>query len=66
MNFDELKHQIQNPQAGDVLTLEFGDALAIDTPIIEMHGNNILVYTDEIAGNTEAEKSNLVSQCVAM
>jgi len=50
MNFDELKHQIQNPQAGDVLTLEFGDALAIDTPIIEMHGNNILVYTDESAG----------------
>jgi len=50
MNFDELKHQIQNPQAGDVLTFEFGDALAIDTPIIEMHGNNILVYTDEIAG----------------
>lgn len=50
MNFDELKYQIQNPQAGDVLTLEFGDALAIDTPIIEMHGDNILVYTDEIAG----------------
>ena len=50
MNFDELKHQIQNPQAGDVLTFEFGDALAIDTPIIEMHGANILVYTDEIAG----------------
>ena len=50
MNFDELKHQIQNPQIGDVLTLEFGDALAIDTPIIEMHGDNILVYTDEIAG----------------
>ena len=50
MNFDELKHQIQNPQAGDVLTFEFGDALAIDTPIIEMHGDNILVYTDEIAG----------------
>ena len=50
MNFEELKHQIQNPQVGDVLTLEFGDALAIDTPIIEMHGDNILVYTDEIAG----------------
>ena len=50
MNFDELKHQIQNPQTSDVLTFEFGDALAIDTPIIEMHGNNILVYTDEIAG----------------
>ena len=50
MNFDELKHQIQNPQIGDVLTFEFGDALAIDAPIIEMHGNNILVYTDEIAG----------------
>ena len=50
MNFDELKHQIQNPQAGDVLTFEFGNALAIDTPIIEMHGDNILVYTDEIAG----------------
>jgi hypothetical protein len=50
MNFEELKHQIQNPQAGDVLTLEFGDALAIDTPIIEMHGDNILIYTDEIAG----------------
>ena len=50
MNFDEVKHQIQNPVAGDVLTFEFGDALAIDTPIIEVHGDNILVYTDEIAG----------------
>ena len=50
MNFEELKHQIQNPMPGDVLTFEFGDALAIDTPIIEVHGDNILVYTDEIAG----------------
>jgi hypothetical protein len=42
--------QLQNPIPGDVLTFEFGDALAIDTPIIEVHGDNILVYTDEIAG----------------
>jgi len=50
MNFDEVKYQIQNPAVGDILTFEFGDTLAIDTPIIEVHGNNILVYTDEIAG----------------
>ena len=25
MNFDELKHQIVNPQAGDIFTFEFGD-----------------------------------------
>tara|TARA_E500000318_G_scaffold76461_1_gene71070 strand:- start:144 stop:584 length:441 start_codon:yes stop_codon:yes gene_type:complete len=50
MNFQELKHQIQNPMPGDVLTFEFGDTLAIDTPIIEVHDDNILVYTDEIAG----------------
>ena len=50
MNFDEVKYQIQNPVVGDILTFEFGDALAIDTPIIEVHGDNILVYTDEIAG----------------
>ena len=50
MNFEELKHQIQNPQAGDILTFEFDDALAIDAPIIEVHGDNILVYTDEIGG----------------
>ena len=50
MNFEELKHQIQNPQAGDILTFEFDDALAIDAPIIEVHEDNILVYTDEIGG----------------
>ena len=50
MNFDEVKYQIQNPAVGDVLTFEFDDTLAIDTPIIEVHGNNILVYTDEIGG----------------
>jgi len=50
MNFEELKHQIQNPQSGDILTFEFDDALAIDAPIIEVHGDNILVYTDEIGG----------------
>ena len=36
MNFDEVKYQILNPMPGDVLTFEFGDALAIDTPIIEV------------------------------
>jgi len=51
MNFQELENQIINPQVGDIITLEFGDALAIDTPIIEVQGNNILIYTDEITGN---------------
>ena len=50
MNFDEVKYQIQNPAVGDVLTFEFDDTLAIDTPIIEVHEDNILVYTDEIGG----------------
>ena len=50
MNFDEVKYQILNPMPGDVLTFEFGDALAMDTPIIEVIDDNILVYTDEIAG----------------
>ena len=51
MNFKELENQIINPQVGDIITLEFGDALAIDTPVIEVQGNNILIYTDEITGN---------------
>ena len=51
MNLQELQPQIIDPKAGDILTLEFGDALAIDAPIIEVRGNNILVYTDEITGN---------------
>ena len=65
MNFDEVKYQIQNPVAGDVLTFEFGDALAIDTPIIEVHGDNILVYTDEIGGkllNTLEAEHNQANQ----
>jgi len=50
MNFDELKHQIVNPQAGDIFTFEFGDALSIDAPIVEIDGDNILLYTDEVGG----------------
>jgi len=50
MNFDELKHQIVNPQAGDIFTFEFGDALSIDAPIVEVNGDNILLYTDEVGG----------------
>ena len=50
MNFQELKHQILTPQAGDMFTFEFGDALAIDAPIVEVNGDNILLYTDEVAG----------------
>jgi hypothetical protein len=50
MNFHELEHQLITPQVGDILTFEFGDDLAIDTPIIEVKGENILVYTDEITG----------------
>jgi len=50
MNFQELEHQLITPQVGDILTFEFGDDLAIDTPIIEVKGENILVYTDEITG----------------
>jgi len=50
MNFDELKHQIVNPQAGDIFTFEFGDALSIDAPIVEVDGDNILLYTDEVGG----------------
>ena len=48
MNFHELENQLITPQVGDILTFEFGDDLAIDTPIIEVKGENILIYTDEI------------------
>jgi hypothetical protein len=50
MNFDEFE-QAESPKIGDILTFEFGDDLAIDTPIVEVHGENILVYTDDITGN---------------
>ena len=50
MNFHELENQLITPQVGDILTFEFGDDLAIDTPIIEVKGENILIYTDEITG----------------
>jgi len=51
MNLNDFTQALDQPKAGDVLTFEFGDNLAIDTPIIEVHGNNILVYTDEATGN---------------
>ena len=50
MNFNEFE-QAESPKAGDILTFEFGDDLAIDTPIVEVDGENILVYTDNITGN---------------
>ncbi len=50
MNFNEFE-QAESPKAGDILTFEFGDELAIDTPIVEVDGENILVYTDELTGN---------------
>jgi hypothetical protein len=50
MKLNELDLQLQHPQAGDILTFEFGDDLAIDTPIIEVRGENILIYTDDITG----------------
>jgi hypothetical protein len=50
MNFDEFE-QAESPKIGDILTFEFGDDLAIDTPIVEINGENILVYTDDITGN---------------
>lgn len=50
MNFQELEDQLTNPKVGDILTFEFGDALAIDTPIIEIHNNNILVHIDDVTG----------------
>ena len=50
MNFNEFE-QAESPVAGDILTFEFGDELAIDTPIVEVDGENILVYTDELTGN---------------
>jgi hypothetical protein len=50
MNFNEFE-QAESPKAGDILTFEFGDDLAIDTPIVEVDGENILVYTDDITGN---------------
>ena len=50
MNFNEFE-QAESPKAGDILTFEFGDDLAIDTPIVEVDGENILVYTDELTGN---------------
>ena len=50
MNLNDFTQALDQPKAGDVLTFEFGDALAIDTPIIEVDGENILVYTDEATG----------------
>jgi hypothetical protein len=50
MYFNEFE-QAESPKAGDILTFEFGDDLAIDTPIVEVDGENILVYTDDITGN---------------
>jgi hypothetical protein len=51
MNLKEFDQQFDQPKAGDILTLEFGDALAIETSIIEVKGTNILVYTDDVTGN---------------
>ena len=50
MYFNELE-QLESPKAGDILTFEFGEELAIDTPIVEVDGENILIYTDDITGN---------------
>ena len=50
MNLNDFTQALDQPKAGDVLTFEFGDDLAIDTPIIEVNGENILVYTDEATG----------------
>ena len=49
MNLFELEDFV-NPKAGDVLTFEFGDELAVDTPIIDVKDDNILIYTDESTG----------------
>jgi hypothetical protein len=49
MNFFELEDFV-NPKAGDVLTFEFGDELSVDTPIIDVKDDNILIYTDESTG----------------
>ena len=46
MNLFELEDFV-NPKAGDILTFEFGDELAVDTPIIDVKNDNILIYTDE-------------------
>ena len=51
MNLKEFDQQFDQPKAGDILTLEFGDALAIETSIVEVKGTNILVYTDDVTGN---------------
>ena len=51
MNLYELDQQILTPQIGDILTFEFGQDLAIDTPIIAVQNENILVYTDETTGH---------------
>ena len=51
MNLKEFDQQFDQPKAGDILTLEFGDALAIETSIIEVKGTNILVYTDDVTGS---------------
>jgi len=51
MNLYELDQQILTPQVGDILTFEFGQSLAIDTPIIAVQNENILVYTDETTGH---------------
>jgi len=50
MKLYELNELLETPKSGDIFTFEFGDALAIDAPIVEVHNNNILLYTDEVAG----------------
>ena len=51
MNLNDFTQALNQPRAGDVLTFEFGEELAVDAPIVEVDGDNILLYTDKLGGN---------------
>jgi len=51
MNLFELDQAILNPQVGDRLAIEFGDKLVIETSILSVKADAILIYTDNKTSN---------------
>lgn len=51
MNLNELEQSMSTPQVGDRIELEFGDSLVIETSIIGVNANSLLIYTDKLTDN---------------
>ena len=51
MNLNDFTQELDKPKVGDFITFEFGEELAVDAPIVEINGDNILLYTDDLGGN---------------